>query len=78
MSNAIAAITKWCYAVFEYHEKSQIVKPKRIKLAQEEGKLAIALENLEKSRQQLAEIKAELDVLNKNSEIQMNEKRILE
>lgn len=78
VSNAIAAITRWCYAVYEYHEKSQIVKPKRIKLAQEEGKLAIALENLEKSREQLAEIKAQLAVLNKNSEIQMNEKRILE
>ena len=54
VSNAIAAITKWCYAVYEYHEKSQIVKPKRIKLAQEEGKLAIAKENLEKSREKLA------------------------
>lgn len=43
VSSSIVSITKWCYALFEYHEKSQIVKPKRIKLAQEEGKLAIAL-----------------------------------
>jgi len=35
VSKAIAAITRWCFAVSEYHEKSQIVKPKRIKLAQE-------------------------------------------
>jgi dynein heavy chain len=58
VSSSIVSITKWCYALYEYHEKSQIVKPKRIKLALEEGKLAIALENLERSRQQLAEIKA--------------------
>ena len=39
VSKAIAAICKWLYAVFEYHEKSQIVKPKKIKLALEEANL---------------------------------------
>ncbi len=34
VSKAIAAICKWLFSVNEYHEKSQIVKPKRIKLAQ--------------------------------------------
>jgi len=34
VSKAIAAICKWLFAVYEYYEKSQIVKPKRIKLAQ--------------------------------------------
>lgn len=35
VSKAISAICKWLFSVYEYHEKSQIVKPKRIKLAQE-------------------------------------------
>ena len=39
VSKAIAAIYKWLNAVFEYHEKSQIVKPKKIKLALEEANL---------------------------------------
>jgi dynein heavy chain, axonemal len=39
VSKAIAAICKWLFAVYEYHEKSQIVKPKKIKLAQEEANL---------------------------------------
>ncbi len=39
VSKAIAAICKWLYAVYEYHEKSQIVKPKKIKLALEEANL---------------------------------------
>jgi hypothetical protein len=42
VSKAIAAICKWLFAVYEYYEKSQIVKPKRIKLAQEEANLSIA------------------------------------
>jgi dynein heavy chain len=39
VSKAIAAIYKWLTAVCEYHEKSQIVKPKKIKLAQEQANL---------------------------------------
>ena len=39
VSKAIAAINKWEFAVLEYHEKSQIVKPRKIKLAQEEANL---------------------------------------
>jgi dynein heavy chain len=39
VSKAIAAICKWLFSVFEYHEKSQIVRPRRIKLAQEEANL---------------------------------------
>lgn len=39
VSKAIAAINRWEFAVLEYHEKSQIVKPRKIKLAQEEANL---------------------------------------
>lgn len=43
-SIAAKSIMRWVLAVVEYHEKSQIVKPKRIKLVQEEGRLSIATE----------------------------------
>lgn len=39
VSKAIAAICKWLYSVYEYHEKSQIVRPKKIALAQAEANL---------------------------------------
>lgn len=50
VSKAIAAICKWLFSVFEYHEKSQIVRPRRIKLAQEEANLEIAMAELGRSR----------------------------
>lgn len=53
VSKAIAAICKWLFSVFEYHEKSQIVRPKRIALAQAEGNLEIAMAELAKSRENL-------------------------
>ena len=53
VSKAIAAICKWLFSVFEYHEKSQIVRPKRIKLAQEEANLEIAMAELGRSKANL-------------------------
>lgn len=50
VSKAIASICKWLYSVYEYHEKSQIVRPKKIALAQAEGNLEIAMAELAKSR----------------------------
>jgi len=78
VSKAIQAICKWLFAVFEYHEKSQIVRPKRIKLAQEEANLAIAMDKLEKSREELRIIKEKLAMLNENSQKQMAVKDELE
>ena len=72
------AICKWLFAVYEYHEKSQIVRPKRIKLAQEEANLAIAMDKLEKSREELRIIKEKLAMLNENSQKQMDVKNELE
>lgn len=63
--------------MYEYHEKSQIVRPKRIKLAQEEANLAIAMEKLEKSREELRIIKEKLAMLNENSQKQMDVKNQL-
>jgi dynein heavy chain len=47
-------------------------------LALEEGKLAIALENLEKARIELKKIKDKLELLNENSQKQMENKNQLE
>ncbi len=58
---AAKSIMKWVLAVVEYHEKSQIVKPKKIKLAQEEGRLAVATEELEGAQAELRKIKELLD-----------------
>lgn len=38
-SKAAAGILKWAAAIYEYHEKSKIVKPKRIYLQIQEGRL---------------------------------------
>jgi dynein heavy chain len=78
VSKAIAAICKWLFAVYEYYEKSQIVKPKRIKLAQEEANLSIAQEKLEKSRKELAIITDKLNKLKENSQKQLDIKNELE
>ncbi len=78
VSKAIAAICKWLFAVYEYYEKSQIVKPKRIKLALEEANLSIAQEKLEKSRKELAIITEKLNKLKENSQKQLDIKNELE
>lgn len=48
-SKAAAGIMKWALAIYEYHEKSKIVRPKKIKLAMEEGRLQVAMNELKKS-----------------------------
>lgn len=37
-SKAAAGILKWAFAIYEYHQKSKIVKPKRIQVAIAEGR----------------------------------------
>lgn len=39
VSKAIAAICKWLFSVYEYHEKAQIVRPKKIALTLAEANL---------------------------------------
>lgn len=38
-SKAAAGILKWAFAIFEYHDKSKIVKPKQIALVIQQGRL---------------------------------------
>jgi len=45
-SVAASGILAWSLAIAEYHLKSKIVKPKRIFLAIQEGKLAVAQKEL--------------------------------
>ena len=72
ISKALQYICKWLFAVYEYYEKSQIVKPQIIKLAHKEANLAVAEEKLEKSQAELKAIKDKLSVLNENSQKQMD------
>lgn len=53
-SKAAAGILKWALAIYEYHQKSKIVKPKRIQLAIAEGRLSVAQKELDKAREDLA------------------------
>ena len=41
-SKAANGLLKWALAIYEYHMKSKIVKPKKIKLQLEEGRLKVA------------------------------------
>ena len=78
VSKAIAAICKWLFAVYEYHEKSAIVKPRKIKLAQEEANLEIAQEKLAKAREELRIITEKLNRLKEDSQKQLDIKNELE
>lgn len=51
----------------EYHEKSQIVKPKKIKLVQEEARLQLANEELKQAKKELQVITDYLNELDANS-----------
>lgn len=48
-SVAAAGILRWALAIYEYNEKSKIVKPKKIFLAIQEGRLAVAQRDLGKA-----------------------------
>jgi len=45
-SVAAAGIMAWVLAIFEYHAKSKIVKPKQIMLMEKEAELKIAMKEL--------------------------------
>lgn len=47
-------------AIYEYHEKSKIVKPKKVYLQIQEGRLEVAKKELAKAEADLGEIKAYL------------------
>lgn len=64
VSKAGAGIMGWSFAIFEYHEKSKIVKPKQAFLLVQEGKLKVANAELEKSQLELQAIKILMSELN--------------
>jgi dynein heavy chain len=59
-SKAANGILKWALAIYEYHEKSKIVKPKRVYLQIQEGRLQVAMNELRKAQTELEQIKAYL------------------
>lgn len=55
-SKAAAGILRWSFAIYEYHNKSRIVKPKKILLAIQESRLAVAMKELEAAKVELVKI----------------------
>ena len=62
-STAGMSICQWCCAMDKYSEVNKVVIPKKIALAEAEGKLATVKKELDKKEAALREIKAELSRL---------------
>lgn len=77
-SKAAAGVFKWALAIYEYHTKSKIVKPKREFLTIQQGRLDVALRELAKAEEDLKQIQALLAQLQETFSKQMEEKNILE
>ena len=77
-SKAASAIYKWGMAIYDYHDKSKIVKPKKENLVIQEGRLAVAQNELRKAQLDLAAIQAQLAQLKENFSKQIEEKMNLE
>ena len=77
-SKAAAGILKWAFAIYEYHEKSKIVKPKQISLKYQEGRLHVATQELNKSAAEFSSIQAYLATLKEKFSKQITEKQSLE
>ena len=69
-SVAASGILRWALAINEYHEKSKIVKPKKIFLAIQEGRLAVAKKELAKAQEDLKQIQQYLAELKEKFTIQ--------
>lgn len=75
---AALGIQIWVVSILEYHLKSKIVKPKKIFLAIQEGRLAVAQKELARSQEDLRQIQALLAELKESYSKQMEQKNILE
>eukprot|EP00397_Hematodinium_sp_SG-2012_P000066 GEMP01000066.1.p1 GENE.GEMP01000066.1~~GEMP01000066.1.p1 ORF type:complete len:3524 (+),score=879.37 GEMP01000066.1:529-10572(+) len=62
-SLACEAICMWTRAMYKYHFVSRAVEPKRIRLKEAETKLEVTMKELQKSKEQLAEVQAKLEKL---------------
>jgi len=77
-SIAASGILRWALAINEYNEKSKIVKPKKIFLAIQEGRLAVAQKELAKAQEDLKYIQGILAQLKESFQKQMDAKNLLE
>jgi dynein heavy chain len=77
-SVAAAGILRWALAINEYNEKSKIVKPKKIFLQIQEGRLQVAQKELAKAQEELQEIQKLLADLKEKFSKQMEAKNVLE
>jgi dynein heavy chain, axonemal len=66
ISKAGAGLFKWVNAMVNYHAVAKTVEPKRKKVAEAEKALRLASKDLIKTQEDVAQLNAELGVLNKN------------
>nr|XP_006820578.1 PREDICTED: dynein heavy chain 3, axonemal-like [Saccoglossus kowalevskii] len=78
VSMACEGLCKWVRAMDVYDRVAKIVAPKKAKLAEAEGELAVQMEKLNDKRAQLKEITDKLDALNAEFDAMMVKKAELE
>jgi dynein heavy chain, axonemal len=66
ISKAGAGLFKWVNAMVNYHAVAKTVEPKRKKVAEAEKSLRLASKDLIKTQEDVAQLNAELSILNKN------------
>lgn len=77
-SVAASGILDWALAIYDYHEKSKIVKPKQANLIVQEGLLKKALHELGMNQEQLAKVEAQMAQLKETFQQAVAEKMALE
>uniref|UniRef100_A0A8D0HPP8 Dynein axonemal heavy chain 7 n=1 Tax=Sphenodon punctatus TaxID=8508 RepID=A0A8D0HPP8_SPHPU len=77
-STAAEGLCKWVIAMDSYDKVAKVVAPKKIKLAQAEGELKIAMDGLRKKQAALKEVQDKLARLQRTLESKKQEKADLE
>ncbi|XP_051841933.1 dynein axonemal heavy chain 7 [Antechinus flavipes] len=77
-STAAEGLCKWVIAMDSYDKVAKVVAPKKIKLAQAEGELKIAMDGLKKKQAALKEVQDKLAKLQETLELNKQKKADLE
>ncbi|XP_061175178.1 dynein axonemal heavy chain 3-like [Saccostrea echinata] len=77
-STACEGLCKWVKAMDIYDKVAKVVAPKKIKLAEAEGELAVQMQKLDEKRAQLKEVTDKLQALNDEFEAMTQKKKELE
>ncbi|RUS89800.1 hypothetical protein EGW08_002412, partial [Elysia chlorotica] len=77
-STACEGLVKWVRAMDKYDRVAKVVAPKKAKLAEAEGELAVQMEKLNEKRAQLQAVTDKLQALNDEFEVMTQKKKDLE